>query len=181
MRHEGKSYPVRVIRVKISDDIEEVLISSLLGRKIKIQDFKELYFKRWGVETKYDELKNRLQIENFTGTTKTAIEQDFYASIYLSNMAELARKHSDAIVKEKQGEGKTKYLYKTNLNTLIGSLKDKLVMMMLEDDDATRIKIFDKIMQTVTRSTVPIRVGRHNVRKKFLVRSKNQMNKKRCL
>jgi hypothetical protein len=37
---------------------------------------------RWGIEMKYDELKDRLQIENFTGTTKIAIEQDFYSTIY---------------------------------------------------------------------------------------------------
>lgn len=38
------------------------------------------------LQIKFDELKNKLEIENFTGTTKIAIEQDFYASIYLSNM-----------------------------------------------------------------------------------------------
>lgn len=65
---------------------------------MKIEDFKELYFKRWGIEIKYDELKNRLEIENFTGATKIAIEQDFYASIYLSNMIELARKDIDETV-----------------------------------------------------------------------------------
>ncbi|MCM1992419.1 hypothetical protein [Oceanirhabdus seepicola] len=43
------------------------------------------------VEVKYDELKNRLEIENFTGRTKIAIEQDFYASIYQSNIIELTR------------------------------------------------------------------------------------------
>lgn len=53
---------------------------------------------RWGIEIKYDELKNRLEIENFTGKTKIDIEQDFYASIYLSNMIELARKDSDEII-----------------------------------------------------------------------------------
>ena len=53
---------------------------------------------RWGIEIKYDELKNRLQIENFTGTTKIAIEQDFYATIYLSNMVEMARSRSDELI-----------------------------------------------------------------------------------
>jgi len=43
------------------------------------------------VEVKYYEFKNRLVIENFTGRTKIAIEQDFYASIHLSNMIGLAR------------------------------------------------------------------------------------------
>src|SRR6056297_3164280 len=82
MRYNDKDYPVRVIRVKISDNVLEVLISSLLDEEVKAKDFKELYFRRWNIETKYDDLKNKLQIENFTGATKIAIEQDFYASIF---------------------------------------------------------------------------------------------------
>lgn len=181
MIYQGKAYPVRVIRVMISDDVEEVLISSLVDKKIKPSDFKILYFKRWQVEIKYDELKNRLQIENFTGESKVAIEQDFYASIYLSNMIELARKQSDDVICNKQAGKTLKYSHKTNLNVLIGALKDKLVLMMLEKSESKRNKMFDKIMETVSRSTIPIRVERHYVRKKFLIRSKYQLNKKRCL
>ncbi|WP_139339560.1 transposase [Bacillus dakarensis] len=51
-----------------------------------IQSFKSLYFKRWGIETKYDELKSKLQIQKFTGDTPVSVEQDFYASMFLSNI-----------------------------------------------------------------------------------------------
>jgi len=56
--------------------MEEILISNLFDESLKIQNFKELYFKRWAV-VRYDELKNHLEIENFSGTTRIAIEQDF--------------------------------------------------------------------------------------------------------
>jgi hypothetical protein len=181
MIYQGKAYPVRVIRVMISDNVEEVLISSLVDKKIKPDDFKTLYFKRWKVEIKYDELKSRLQIENFTGASKIAIEQDFYVSIHLSNMIELARKQSDDVICNKQAEKTLKHSHKTNLNILIGTLKDKLILMMLEKSESKRNKMFDKIMETVSKSSVPIRKERHYVRKKFLVRSKYQLNKKRCL
>lgn len=179
--YDGKNYPVRVIRVMISDEVEEVLISSLLDKEITPKDFKELYFKRWNIEIKYDDLKNKLQIENFTGATKTAIEQDFYASIFLSNMIELSKQHSDAIIKEKHKDQNLKLKYKTNLNVLVGTFKDKLIMVLLEDDDRIRGMMFDKIMKMIARSTVPIRDGRQNPRSKFLVRSKYQLNKKRSL
>src|SRR3712207_3963353 len=55
---------VRVVRFLLSSGIEEVLITSLLDKKYTLEDLKELYFKRWCVEVKYDELKNRLEIEN---------------------------------------------------------------------------------------------------------------------
>lgn len=181
MTYNGKDYPVRVIRIKISNETEEVLISSLLDIEITTQVFKELYFLRWNIETKYDDLKNKLQIENFTGATKTAIEQDFYASMFLSNMIEFAKYHSDAIIKEKHKDKDIKYEYKTNLNVLVGTFKDKLVMILLEEDDRIREMMFNKIMKMIVRSTVPIRKGRQNSRNKFLNRSKYQLNKKRCL
>src|SRR3712207_7653235 len=53
-----------VVRFLLSSGIEEVLITSLLDKKYTLEDLKELYFKRWCVEVKYDELKNRLEIEN---------------------------------------------------------------------------------------------------------------------
>lgn len=44
----------------LSSSEEEILISSLVDKSMTIEDFKELYFMRWGIEIKYDELKNRL-------------------------------------------------------------------------------------------------------------------------
>ena len=158
-----------------------MLITSLLDKNITTNDFKKLYFIRWKVEIKYDELKNRLQIENFTGESKVAIKQDFYASIYLSNMIELARKQSDQIISSKQEDKELKYQYKTNLNVLIGALKDKFIIMMLEKSKYKRSKMFKSIMKTVSNSAIPIRDDRQFPRKMFLVRSKFQLNKKRCL
>lgn len=66
--------------------MEEILVTNLYDKSLKIRDFKELYFKRWDVEIKYDALKNGLEIENFSGVTRIAIEQDFYASIYLGKL-----------------------------------------------------------------------------------------------
>lgn len=179
--HNKKVYKVRVIKFHLTSEIEEVLVTNLFDESMKIQDFKELYFKRWGIEIKYDELKNRLEIENFTGTTKIAIEQDFYASIYLSNMIELARKDSDEIAKVERENKEIKYEYRTNLNILIGSLKDKLIMMYLEESPRKRNKIYKEIMQKVSRSSIPIRPNRQNPRIKRIARGKYKKNKKRSL
>lgn len=174
-------YSVRVVKFPLESGVDEVLITNLFEESLKMQDFKELYFKRWGIEIKYDELKNRLEIENFSGTTKIAIEQDFYASIYLSNMIELARKDSDEIIKSEQETKLNKYEYKTNLNILIGSLKDKFIMMLLEPSPRKRNKIYKDIMTQVSKSSVPIRPDRQNPRIKRIARGKYRKNKKRSL
>ena len=158
LKHKNKIYTVRIIKFDLESGVEEVLITNLFDKAMTESDFKELYFMRWGIEIKYDELKNRLEIENFTGTTKIAIEQDFYASIYLSNMIELARKDSDEIIAVEREGKENKYEYKTNLNTLIGSLKDKLIMMFLEENPRKRGRIYKKIMKEAAKSSILLNV-----------------------
>jgi len=177
--YNGEAHKCRVLRFMLPSGEEEILITSLLDNKYSIKDFKKLYFLRLGIEIKYDVLKNKLEVENFTGLTKIAVEQDFYASIYLSNMAELAKKQSDAIIKKKNKNKNLKYEYQTNTNVLIGSLKDKFVLMLLETNIRKRHKIYKEIMRTISKSTVPIRPGRSNERKHRKVANKYKTNFKR--
>ncbi|WP_143756592.1 IS4 family transposase [Clostridium pasteurianum] len=181
IKYNKRIYDVRIIKFHLESGVEEVLVTNLFDESITLSDFKKLYFMRWGIEIKYDELKNRLEIENFTGTTKIAIEQDFYASIYLSNMIELARKDSDEFVAFQRKDKNNKYEYKTNFNILIGSLKDKLIMMYLEESPRKRNKIYKDIMEKVSRSDIPIRPDRQNSRIKKFARGKYKTNKKRSL
>lgn len=181
IKYTQKLYDVRLLRFPLKSGEEEILLTSLFNKELKIKDFEQLYFMRWGIETKYDDLKNKLQVENFTGTTQISIEQDFYASIYLSNMIELAKLENEEIIKEKHKDKGLKYEYKPNLNMLIGTLKDKFIMMLLEKSRRKRNKMFKEIMDEVARNCVPIRSGRQNPRKNTFVRTKYKMNKKRCL
>ena len=172
---------IRVIKFLLDNNTTEVLITNLIDEPFDIKDFKELYFKRWGIETKFNELKNRLQIENFTGDTQIAIEQDFYATIYLSNMAAIAKSDANETVNE-QNEGKNlKYSYKVNTNILIGKLKDSFVMALLEDNIEKRKKMVDKVMQEIQNNTIPIRPNRSFERKMELKRNKHSLNTKSAL
>ena len=178
---DGKTINLRVLRFMLDSEIEEVLVTNLLDESLGIQEFKELYFKRWGIEVKYNELKNRLQIQNFTGDTVIAVEQDFYASIYLSNMVALAKNEANEKIAQKNEDKDLKYEYKVNTNILIGKLKDSMVLMLLEDNSEKRLKMFNQIMQEISRNTIPIRPGRSNIRKMGLKANKYPMNRKRSL
>ncbi|HZK24200.1 MAG TPA: IS4 family transposase, partial [Oscillospiraceae bacterium] len=111
---------VRVLRFGLDSGEEEVLVTNLFDESLNTHDFKKLYFKRWGIEVKFNELKSKLQIENFTGDTAISVEQDFYASIYLSNMAALARNEANEKVAQNNKGKNLKYDYKVNINMLIG-------------------------------------------------------------
>lgn len=120
IKNKKETLKVRVLKFPLDSDITEILITNIFDETFTISDFKELYFKRWGIEVKYNEIKNRLQIENFTGETPIAIKQDFYATIYLSNMVALAKMDANAIINEKNKDKNLKYEYKVNTNILIG-------------------------------------------------------------
>lgn len=172
---------MRVVRFNLDSDEEEVLATNLLDDDLSLNEFKELYFRRWGIETKFDELKNRLQIQNFTGDTVVSVEQDFYASIYLSNMAALAKREANDEIAQRNKDKGLKYDYKVNVNILIGKLKDRLILMLLEEDPEKRKTKYRKIMQDISQNVVPIRPGRQNPRKKGLRAVKYPHNQKGTL
>jgi hypothetical protein len=177
----GKTIKVRVLRFMLDSGIEEVLVSNLWDESLGIQEFKALYFKRWGIEVKFDELKNRLQLQNFTGDTVISVEQDFYASMYLSNMVALAKNEANEKIAQNNEDKSLKYEYKVNTNILIGKLKDSMVLMLLENNLEKRHAMFQSLMQEITKNMVPIRPGRSKVRKMGLKAHKHPMNQKRCL
>lgn len=172
---------MRVLKFKLDSGIEETLISNIFDETFTFIDFKELYFKRWGIEVKYNELKNRLQIENFTGETPIAIEQDFYASIYLSNMVALAKEECNQEIANNNLGKELKFEYKANTNVLIGYLKNALIIMMLEKSRKKRAYMFKIIMNKIKQDTVPVRPGRSYPRNMNLKANKYSHNKKRSL
>ena len=181
IKNNKETLKVRVLKFKLDSGITEILITNVFDGSFKVMDFKELYFKRWGIEVKYNELKNRLQIENFTGETPIAINQDFYATLYLANMATLVKMDADVLINEKNKDKDLKYEYKVNTNILIGKLKNSLVSMLLEENPRKRSKLLEKTIKRISDNIVPIRPERSNPRRMTLRANKNPMNKKRAL
>lgn len=176
------SLKMRVLKFELDSGIIETLITNVFDEDFSVADFKELYFKRWGIEVKYDEIKNKLQIENFTGQTPIAIAQDFYATMYLANMVALAKKDSNRIIEEKYKEKGLKYQYKVNTNVLIGKLKDILITLISINNPWKRTKMLRYIQKEIERNVIPIRPDRKFVRKENKsTQMVNRMNKKRAL
>ena len=181
LKNNKETLKVRVLKFPLESGVTEILITNIFDETFSISDFKQLYFKRWGIEVKYNEIKNRLEIENFTGETPISIKQDFYATIYLSNMVALAKMDANAIINEKNKGKNLKYEYKVNTNILIGKLKNSLVSMLLEKSSRKRSKLLKIIMEEISRNIIPIRPGRSFVRRMTLRANKHPMNKKKAL
>ncbi len=59
---------LRMVKVPLPEGREEVLITNLPSETFDRLQIAELYHMRWGIETAHETLKDRLQMENFTGT-----------------------------------------------------------------------------------------------------------------
>jgi len=163
----GKEYDkntplkVRLIRINLPNGEIELLVTSLLDTtKHNTIIFKELYFKRWGVESFYDELKNKLKVEYFSGYSNQSILQDFYAALFVSNVQTLiVSELTDDINKQTQG---AIYKYKVNNNLSYGFLKNRIVTLFFSgnqmDETIKELKVLYK------KHLIPIRPNRSNLR-----------------
>jgi hypothetical protein len=78
---------VRFVTVRLKTGELEVLVTSLLDEQTyPTQEFGDLYWRRWGQETFYGRLKGRMDLENCSGLSLEAVEQDFAATVLLSNI-----------------------------------------------------------------------------------------------
>lgn len=149
---------VRLIRVELAKGQVEILMTSLLdSNTYPTSLFKQLYFKRWGVETFYDELKNKLKVEHFSGYSNQSIQQDFKATLFVSNVQTLIVSELEDELKE-NNQGK-KYEYKINTNMSYGLLKNRVVTLFL-DKQSDNENIVEELKKLFKSHLVPIRPKR---------------------
>ena len=152
---------IRVVRVVLETGEVENLITNLPKEEFETEHFKELYFMRWGIESKYNTLKNKLLVEHFSGKTRLAIEQDFYATIWVANMLALAKGAADEQIAEENAGKKLKHRYQANEKLAIKKFRDRLIQLMAEDDLKVRESLFDLLVIDIARDRSLIRPGRH--------------------
>jgi len=177
----GTKLKVRAIKIKLKGGEIEILLTNLFDREeYPTRIFKDLYFKRWGIETNYNAQKNYLQIECFSGTKVNSILQDFYATVFIGNLQSILANSC-----EKKAGRKTihrKYKYKINRNIAIGLMKNKIPKLFL---DHSPEKVLREITELQMKFFEPIRPYRTNPRKrqsrKLSGKYQTELNYKRAL
>ena len=150
------SVRVRLVRVEIGQQEPEILITSLLDlRKYPHSCFKEVYNYRWGDETRFDQIKNKLQAEVFSGHKPQAIYQDFFATVIASNLHNLICKECTQEL-EQINESRA-IPVAINQNVSIGLLKPRLAILLISPEMGA---VFDKLKALFLRHLEPIRPGR---------------------
>ena len=147
---------VRLVRVELCSKSTEVLITNLWEEDgHPAEQFKDLYFMRWGIETNISVQKNILQLEAFSGLTHQAVLQDFYATIVMVNLHSVlikdAQQTADATMQHR------KYPVKINKNKSFGKLKVNLISLFISNDVEAILK---KLHDHFVREVIPIRKER---------------------
>ena len=174
----NKEIGIRVIKFILPSGEEEMLITNLIDKRMGTKAFKELYFKRWPIETKYDEIKNKLEVENFSGRTYNAIMQDFFITMHMSNIVTVACWEAQEKVDEAQKLKNNKHDYHVNVNHAIGTLKDRFILAVLEKNPWVRRYKTRRILELLGEHIVPIRKNRSLPRNPFPRNAKFRHNRK---
>lgn len=158
-------FSLRMVKVNFDNDTSEILATNLPRETFPEEYFAEIYHMRWGIETAYEVLKDRLKIENFTGIKPTLIEQDINSTIYVSNLAE------DIIcdIEEEDKEhlkNDYKHTMQINRNLSIGLLKSDLIYILIETDENRKSELLQALYDEIRINVVPIRPDRHYHRTK---------------
>lgn len=159
--NKNTAIKVRLIRVDLPSGEIEVLMTSLFdSQKYPSKMFKELYFLRWGIETFYDELKNKLKVEYFTGYSKISILQDFYCAVFISNLQSIiVNDLQQELIEKSQGK---MYVQKINTNLSYGFLKNRILELLFKK--APLENVFQELEALFIKNTIPIRKNRNNIR-----------------
>lgn len=174
-------YPtkVRVVKIKLSPEKTEYLITNLFDTDISLDDFCYLYHQRWGIETKYDDIKNKLEIENFTGYSTDAILQDFYASLFLANLAGALEFDLHEEIEAAHSDLENKYKYRMNRNMTISELKRVVVEMVVTKSKLKKAKLFYTMKSRLMKAVVPVRPNREYPRERRHKAAQYSQNLKR--
>lgn len=141
----------RITRFAISDDSYEILITNLNRYDFSVEDLKEIYHLRWGIETSFRELKYAIGLTSFHARKVDYIKQEIFARLLLYNYCELITTH---VVQQMKNKDKTKQV---NFTIAIYICREYLRHKRnLSPPD---------VIKLIERYILPVRPGRRDTRK----------------
>lgn len=125
----NKTIYCRLVKIGLPDGGSEILCTSLTDmEQYPYEDFDELYHYRWNQEEGYKLLKGRVEVEEFSGKTATAVKQDFYAKIFLMTLAAAyAFPIEEKVWEEYKADGQRKHDQKVNRTNTLAMTRDILI------------------------------------------------------
>lgn len=172
---------LRVVRFMLNETTEEILVTNIPADELSVEEMKELYHLRWGIESSYNCAKNTIQLEDFSGISEMAVRQDFYAAMFLYNIGSIHIFEQKPAFDAAHNSKSNKYQYKQDRAVTIGILKPQVTRMVLTDSPLTKSLILLRIAHQTTRATTRIEPGRKFLRKKKHLSMKHPQNSRHVI
>lgn len=150
---------VRLVTVRLRTGELEVLATSLLEEAAyPTEDVGKLYGQRWGIETYYQLLKSRLDLENFTGRSVEAVRQDVHATILLSNLESVLTRDTQQLLQAQSAESGAA-ARQVNRAVSFHALKHHMIELVLSQEPPA------KVLQKLQRLFITAALSRRPDRK----------------
>lgn len=158
----------RLVVIELADGKKEVLCTTVLDKNaLSYKDFGELYHQRWAIEEGYKLLKCRIHLEAFSGKTALAVEQDFYAKIFMMTTAAVLAFPVSEKIRTESEHSTRKHSYKINRVNALSMTKEVLITIFIKKIIQPALDAFDKIIQKTTEIIRPNRTfPRKKIKKK---------------
>lgn len=150
--HSSSLYYIRfrIVRFQLPNGSSETLFTNLPAYEFDVEQLKELYFKRWGIETSFRELKYTIGLASFHSRKKQLIMQEIYARLILYNFCEIIT--GTIIVSQKD----RRFIYQVNFTMAIYIC----IEFLRRKKSATQMDVIALINNYI----LPIRPGRNSPR-----------------
>ena len=140
----------RIVSFLLPNGNTEIIYTNLPREDFSLEELRELYNMRWGIETSFRDIKYAAGLLFFHSRKKELLVQEIYAKLILYNFCELI---TSAIIVEKK---ELKYTYKINFSIAIAICTEYLRR------SATSPPM--DVVALISRELVAIRLGRSNPR-----------------
>ena len=134
----------RIVRVRITEELVETLITNLPADQYPPVKLKELYAMRWGIETSFRSLKYTVGMLHFHSKKAECIFQEMYAALIVYNFTEWIT--AQVIIHK----SKLKHTYKINFSAAVHICRKFLAEKMHPPD----------VESLIAKYIIPIRPNR---------------------
>ncbi len=139
----------RIIRIRISEDLYETLVTNLWEDEFSAEEIKQIYKLRWGIETSFRELKYHVGLIAFHSKKKDCVIQEIFASLIMYNFAMLITEN--ILIKDRNSQFRQKINYAVAIFVCICYFRSSLVKP-------------SELEKLIARNVLPIRPDRKAVR-----------------
>ena len=125
---------LRIVDIELPTGEIETVLTNLPSEIMTADDISQIYNYRWGIETNYNTFKNRLNIENYSGTKLQTIKQDIYAKFLFYNVFCYYNSYLNLLINmrmHKNGKCNPEDEYQIDQANLIRNLNDDLMKVII--------------------------------------------------